>query len=90
MTIDSKAIETLRDIHDKTNVPVILVGMTSANSRLKKFSHLYNRISEIVKFEKNRTIYIATKDNKILKLTNLKGYGIFGKLKAWLKIRNPS
>lgn len=43
---------------------------------------------EIVKFEKNRTIYIATKDNKILKLTNLKAYGIFGKLKAWLKIRN--
>ena len=52
LTIDSKAIETLRDIHDKTNVPVILVGMTSANSRLKKFSHLYDRISEIVKFEK--------------------------------------
>ena len=52
LTIDSNAIETLRDIHDKTNVPVILVGMTSANSRLKKFSHLYDRISEIVKFEK--------------------------------------
>ena len=52
LTIDSKAIETLRDIHDKTNVPVILVGITSANSRLKKFSHLYDRISEIVKFEK--------------------------------------
>ena len=52
LTIDSNAIETLRDIHDKTNVPVILVGMTSANSRLKKFSHLYDRLSEIVKFEK--------------------------------------
>ena len=34
LTIDSKAIETLRDIHDKTNVSVILVGMTSANSNL--------------------------------------------------------
>ena len=45
---------------------------------------------EIIKFEKNRTIYIATKDNKILKLTNLKAYGIFGILKAWLKIRNIS
>lgn len=26
--------------------------MTNANSRLKKFSHLYDRLSEIVKFEK--------------------------------------
>lgn len=52
LTIDSRAVETLRDIHDKTNVPVILVGMTNANSRLKKFSHLYDRLSEIVKFEK--------------------------------------
>ena len=47
-----KSIEILRDIHDKTNVPVVLVGMTSANSRLKKFSHLYDRLSEIVKFER--------------------------------------
>lgn len=60
LTIDSKAIETLRDIHDKTNVPVILVGMTSANSRLKKFSHLYDRISEIVKFEKFSKVDIKT------------------------------
>ena len=52
LTIDSKAVEILRDIHDKTNIPVVLVGMTSANSRLKKFSHLYDRFSEIVKFER--------------------------------------
>ena len=50
LTIDSRSVETLRDIHDKTNIPVILVGMSNANSRLKKFSHLYDRISEIVKF----------------------------------------
>ena len=52
LTIDSRAVETLRDIHDKTNVPVVLVGMINANSRLKKFSHLYDRLSEILKFEK--------------------------------------
>ena len=52
LTIDSKAVEILRDIHDKTNIPIVLVGMTSANSRLKKFSHLYDRLSEIVKFER--------------------------------------
>lgn len=52
LTIDSRAVETLRDIHDKTNVPIVLVGMINANSRLKKFNHLYDRLSEIVKFEK--------------------------------------
>ena len=52
LTVDSRAVETLRDIHDKTNVPVVLVGMINAKSRLKKFNHLYDRLSEIVKFEK--------------------------------------
>ena len=51
LTIDSRAVETLRDIHDRTNVPLVLIGMTSAKSRLKKFKHLYDRLSEIVKFE---------------------------------------
>lgn len=53
LTMDkNKSIEILRDIHDKTNVPVVLVGITNAHSRLKKFSHLYDRLSEIVKFER--------------------------------------
>ena len=53
LTMDkNKSIEILRDIHDKTKVPVVLVGMTNAHSRLKKFSHLYDRLSEIVKFER--------------------------------------
>lgn len=51
LTIDSRAIETLRDIHDKTNVPVVLVGMSNAKSRIKRFRHLYDRISEIVQFK---------------------------------------
>ena len=53
LTMDkNKSIEILRDIHDKANIPVVLVGMTNAHSRLKKFSHLYDRLSEIVKFER--------------------------------------
>ena len=53
LTMDkNKSIEILRDIHDKTNIPVVLVGMTNAHSILKKFSHLYDRLSEIVKFER--------------------------------------
>lgn len=57
---------------------------------MDNYSKKIYKQGEIIKFEKNRTIYIATKDNKILKLTNLKAYGIFGILKAWLKIRNIS
>jgi len=48
---DAKAIETLRDIHDKTNVPIILVGMGRADKKLMRYKHLFDRISEIVKFE---------------------------------------
>ena len=51
LSIDSRAVETLRDIHDKTNVPIILVGMTNAKSRLKRFKHLYDRLSEILEFK---------------------------------------
>lgn len=32
---DFKAIETLRDLHDKTGVPIILVGMNLAKHKLK-------------------------------------------------------
>lgn len=48
---DNQVIETLRDIHDKTDVPVILVGMGSANKKLIRYRHLYDRISEILRFE---------------------------------------
>ena len=51
ITIDSKAVETLRDIHDKTDCIIVLIGMSSANRRLMRHKHLYDRISEIQKFE---------------------------------------
>ncbi len=51
LTIDSRAVETLRDIHDKTNVPIVLVGMGTANKRLQRHKHLYDRLLEIIKFE---------------------------------------
>ncbi len=48
---DQKTIETLRDIHDKTNVPIVFVGMTLAQRKLQKYKHLYDRLSEIVQFK---------------------------------------
>lgn len=44
------AVEILRDIHDRTQVPVILVGMSRSNQHLKRFEHLYDRFSEVMHF----------------------------------------
>lgn len=51
LTCHLKVIETLRDLHDKTGVPVILIGMAMANKKLTRYKHLYDRISEKVMFE---------------------------------------
>lgn len=48
---DKKAIETIRDIHDKTDVPIVLVGMGLIDKKLIRHKHLYDRISEKIKFE---------------------------------------
>ena len=46
-----KTIETLRDIHDETNCPIIFVGMDLAHRKLERYKHLYDRFSEVLKFE---------------------------------------
>ena len=46
-----KSIETLRDIHDETDCPIVFVGMGLAHRKLERYKHLYDRFSEIVKFE---------------------------------------
>ena len=46
-----KTIETLRDIHDETDCPIIFVGMSLAHRKLERYKHLYDRFSEILKFE---------------------------------------
>ena len=46
-----KSVETLRDIHDKTDCPIVFVGMGLAHRKLERYRHLYDRFSEIVKFE---------------------------------------
>jgi DNA transposition AAA+ family ATPase len=48
---DKRAIETLRDIHDETNCPIVFVGMGLAHKKIERFKHLFDRFSEIVKFE---------------------------------------
>ena len=47
---DFKTIETLRDLHDETVIPIVLVGMSLAKHKLKKHTHLFDRISEIYQY----------------------------------------
>jgi hypothetical protein len=51
LLVDFRAIETLRDLHDETSVPIILVGMQLAKHKLKKHTHLFDRISEFYNFK---------------------------------------
>ena len=46
-----KTIETLRDIHDETNCPIIFIGMGLVHRKLERYKHLFDRFSEILKFE---------------------------------------
>lgn len=45
-------IETLRDIHDKLGIPVLLVGMELADKKLQKYGHINDRIFSKLKFKK--------------------------------------
>lgn len=45
-----EVIETLRDLHDTTGVPVLLVGMDEADKKLKRYRHLYDRLLMIQQF----------------------------------------
>lgn len=38
------------DLHDEAGVPIILVGMQLAKHKLKKHTHLFDRISDIYNF----------------------------------------
>lgn len=45
-------IETLRDIHDKLGIPILLVGMELADKKLQKYGHINDRVFAKLKFEK--------------------------------------
>ena len=36
-------LETIRDLHDETKNPILLMGMTNAASKVKQLPHLYDR-----------------------------------------------
>lgn len=48
---DSKLLETVRDLHDLSGVPFVVVGMENIERRLAKYHQFSSRISERVSFE---------------------------------------
>lgn len=53
--IEKNTVETLRDIHDRTGCPMVLVGMANVDRKLAKYPHLVDRIYKTFKFEKYTT-----------------------------------
>ena len=49
--VEKNTIETLRDLHDKTACPIVLVGMGTADKKLARYPHLMDRIYKTLKFE---------------------------------------
>ena len=49
--IEKNTVETLRDLHDRTSCPIVLVGMGMADKKLARYPHLCDRIYKSIKFE---------------------------------------
>lgn len=50
LTSNDQLIEVVRDLHDQTNTSIVLIGMSMADKKLMRYRHLYDRISEKLKF----------------------------------------
>lgn len=51
LTTNKSGIEILRDIHDRTHTPIILIGMRFAKRNLKNHAHLTDRFSRVLQFK---------------------------------------
>jgi len=49
--IDKNSVETLRDLHDRTDCPVVLAGMGAVDKKLARYKHLTDRFYGTMKFE---------------------------------------
>ena len=49
--VNNNVIEILRDLHDRTMCPMILVGMINIDKKLSRYPHLKDRIYKTFKFE---------------------------------------
>lgn len=58
--INNNVIEILRDLHDKTYCPMVLVGMANIDKKLSRYPHLMDRIYKKFKFENYDTQDVKT------------------------------
>lgn len=49
--IEKSTVETLRDLHDRTACPIVLVGMGAVDKKLARYPHLVDRLYKTLKFE---------------------------------------
>lgn len=47
---NTRPIETIRDLHDETGIPILLVGMGAVDKKLSRYKHFFDRIVEIYRF----------------------------------------
>lgn len=50
--VEKKTIEILRDLHDRTSCPLVLVGMGNVNIKLARYPHLMDRVYKKYEFQK--------------------------------------
>jgi len=48
---NTKTIETIRDLHDRTGIPVLLAGMGAVDKKLSRYKHFFDRIIGICEFK---------------------------------------
>ncbi len=86
------AVEVLRDINDVTNAPVVLVGMHHVDKKLKRFRHLWDRFSAVVRFRTFDEVDLTKLAAQIcevkiseagIKFILDRGYGKFRRTMVW-------
>ncbi len=58
--INNNVIEILRDLHDRSGCPMVLVGMANIDKKLSRYPHLMDRIYKKFKFENYDTQDVKT------------------------------
>jgi DNA transposition AAA+ family ATPase len=85
-------VEVLRDINDVTNTPVVLVGMHQVDQKLKRYRHLWDRFSAVIRFRTFDLADIASLAGQIcevelteaaVKFIHERGYGKFRRTMLW-------
>jgi len=66
---DNKLIDTMRDLYDATEVPVVLIGMDQIARRISTRKQFFNRISEWIEFRAADLDDVQTMANAMLEFS---------------------